>query len=337
MYVIIGGGIAGTTAAETIRARDAKAAITLISHEPHPLYSRVLLPSFIMGNVSREKVMMRTLADYRERRIDFLPGEEVARFDVNGRAVETKSGKKIPFKKLLIASGGRVIPWAPGLAAPNRVFRLQTLDDAERLRDFFARHPRGSAIVVGGGFIASELAEIFRARSYTVTFLVPENNFWEGKWEHRGNVEKLYAVWQKNGVNAILGDVVMTLERKGDGIRIRTVGGRAIEADCVVVGIGIERNIDFVPREMIASGGIGANDYLETSIPDIWVAGDVARHTEPARQFSATWSSAVLQGRIAAINMMGGHEAVPAIGAYSIGHFNAVLKLENNRASIIVR
>ena len=95
MYAIIGGGIAGTTAAETIRARDAKAAITLISHEPYPLYSRVLLPSFVMGSASREKLMMRSLADYRERRIDFLLGEDVTRIDRGGHSIEKQSGKKI--------------------------------------------------------------------------------------------------------------------------------------------------------------------------------------------------------------------------------------------------
>ena len=131
--MIVGGGIAGTTAAETIRQKDNDSSIALISLEPHFLYSRVLLPEFVKGEVGIDKVMLRSAADYQKNRIEVLLGEKVISLNLEERFAETNSGRKFEFKKLLLASGGEPEPLDFEKEAPESVFRLQTLEDAKKM------------------------------------------------------------------------------------------------------------------------------------------------------------------------------------------------------------
>ncbi|MBI2039210.1 MAG: FAD-dependent oxidoreductase [Candidatus Niyogibacteria bacterium] len=347
-YCIIGGGVAGTTAAETIRARDPEGEVLLVSAESHPLYSRVALPAYVMGELGRENVMMRTLRDYAARGIRFLSSERAVTADPENHRIGLASGAALDYDALLVASGGRLREWRTGAQADGRMFRLQTLDDAERLREFFKNYPAGGsadrtrrAVVIGGGLIALELAEIFRAKKFDVTFFVRGARFWDGKWIDPEDHGRLVAIWGKNGIEAIFGDTVAECVARGDGVMIRTKNGREIAADCVAAGIGIERNTDFLsgisgsPASGIFSEGIIVNEHLKTAMPDVWAAGDVAQCVENGvRRGSANWSTAVLQGRIAGANMTGGEEALRVGTRYSIGHFGAVLKLEDDRARI---
>ena len=159
-YLIIGGGVAGVVAAETIRGRAPMASIGILSNEIHPLYSRVLLPSYLKGKIPREKVFLRTLGDFTEKRIDLMLERSVRRVNAESKEVILAGGPIFSYDKLLIASGGRVNDFSAGSTDADVFFRLQTIDDADMLRASISEIR--SPLVVGASFIGLEFLELRR-------------------------------------------------------------------------------------------------------------------------------------------------------------------------------
>ncbi|MBI5787087.1 MAG: NAD(P)/FAD-dependent oxidoreductase, partial [Candidatus Niyogibacteria bacterium] len=334
-YLIIGGGIAGTAAAEAIRSKDSEGSVAVVSAEPHFLYSRVLLPEFVKGEVGLDKVMLRSEADYREKGIKIILGEKVAVLDLTARRAELASGEKLEFKKLLIASGGGPEPWIFEKEAPESIFRLQTLDDAKRMLAFFEERKSGEALVVGGGFIALELAEILAKRNFRTEIICREKSLWGGYLDDEC-LGFLKGVWAGHGITFVSEDEADSVKRENGRALIKTQKGRTFEADFVGVGIGIRRNLDFFPHLVVGplSGGAEVNEYLETGFPDVWAAGDAAYYPDlmtGKKRLCRTWSEAFMQGRVAGLNMArlrrqaGGKEVFKMIPAYSIGHFGQTI------------
>ncbi len=311
-YLIIGGGIAGTTAAETIRQKDKSGRIAVLSAEPHFLYSRVLLPEFIRGEAGLDKVMLRNAEDYKKNGIEIFLGEEAEKLNARELNLKTKSGKEFKAKKILIASGGRPKLWGVENQAPESVFRLQSLDDALRIKKFLSEHEAGKVFVVGGGFMALEFIEILKHYGWKITLLCKEKSFWPDFLDESG-FEILSDTWQKNGVEMIFGHKETELR------------DRIVQADFVGVGIGLERNLDFLPVAMLE-----VNKHLETAFPSVWAAGDVALYIDPfsgRKRFGGNWSGAFMQGRIAGLNMApapagqaGEKEVFKTISTYAITH-----------------
>ena len=157
-YLIIGGGIAGVTAAETIREKSPTGTIGIISGEPHLLYSRVLIPSFLKGRISRDQLFLRRAEDFTRRNIDLHLGQTAVSVDTKLKAVRLENGLVFRYKKLLVTSGGRVKPWGRKEDL-EFIYRMQTLDDADRIR---ARLPAlKSPLVIGSSFISLEFLEVF--------------------------------------------------------------------------------------------------------------------------------------------------------------------------------
>ena len=310
-YLIIGGGIAGTTAAETIRQKDKNGRIAILSSEPHFLYSRVLLPEFIRGEVGLEKVMLRNAEDYRKNGVEIFLGEEVEKLNMGELSLKTKSGKEFKAKKILIASGGRPKPWNLNTSSPKNIFRLQTLGDAERIKKFLSGRGAGEAVIIGGGFMALEFIETLIHYGWRIKLLCAKKSFWPGFFDERG-YEILSGVWSKNGVETVFNGKI-------------TSNGGELTADFVGVGIGLERNLDFMPHLVVGqlSGGVQVNEYLETGTSNVWAAGDVARYPDPfsgRKRIGGNWSGAFMQGRTAGFNMTGSKERFKTISVYSIGH-----------------
>ena len=232
-YLIIGGGIAGTTAAETIRQKDKLGSIGLISGEPHFLYSRVLLPEFVRGEIELDRVMLRTGDDYKKNGIEIFLGESAESFDPKRMVLKTDKGREIFSKKVLIASGGRPKLWNPEILKPEKIFRLQTLDDALKIKKFLSARLAGHAVVVGGGFMALEFIEILKHYGWKVLLLCAEKSFWPGYLDEKG-FEILADVWNENGVKTVFS--YGTKPHNFDG------------ADFIGVGIGLERNLNFLPH-----------------------------------------------------------------------------------------
>lgn len=327
-YLILGGGVAGTTAAETIRQKDKTGLIGLVSGEPYFLYSRVLLPKFIRGEVGIEKVMLRGAEDYKKNGIEIFLGEEVKNVDFASRSASLSSGKILSFKKLLVASGGHPKPLNPIVqhSMLDNVFRLQTLGDAQRIKNFLSTRPVGNALVIGGGFMALEFIEILKHYGWKITLLCKEERFWPDFLDENG-FSILSGVWAENSV-----------EFKGKTPQKGVLPLEFAGADFIGVGIGLERNLDFMRHLAVKppSGGIEVNEYLETGTPSVWAAGDVAVYPDffsGRKRTGGNWSGAFMQGRIAGFNMtrqnfasqnldgQAGEKSVfKSLSSYSIGH-----------------
>lgn len=157
-YLIIGGGIAGVTAAEAIRGEDPAGTIGILSDERHLLYSRVLLPSYLKKRIKRERVFLRTAKDFTRRRIDLYRDKAAIAVDIKRREVAAADGETFGYKKLLIASGGKTNR-LPADWGGEQAYGLQTLDDADRL--LVAIPNIREPLVIGSSFIALEFIEIF--------------------------------------------------------------------------------------------------------------------------------------------------------------------------------
>lgn len=343
-FLIIGGGIAGTTAAETIRRKNISSTLAIIEDEPHFLYSRVFLPAFSRGEIGLDKVMFRSLADYEKKRIDLYLSERAENVDFLRQECRTSSGSVFAYKKLLIAVGGRVAPWEFEDEAGDRLLRLQRLEDAERILALGRTGQLKRAVVVGAGFIALEFLNIFRAHGAEVTLLCREEHFWKGRVDREG-AKFFSAEFSKNRIEERPGDDIYRIGRTGRGLHIVTKQGMQIEADVVAIGIGIKRNMELGMGALQTGEGIKVNEFLETGTPNVWAAGDSAEYFDTYAgkwKTVGNWTHGFLTGKIAGVNMLGGREAFLSVPAYSITALGNVLTVvgeagEGENISTVVR
>lgn len=307
-YLIIGGGIAGTTAAEAIRGKDEQGTIAIISKEPCELYSRVLLPKFVEGALAREQIFLRKAEDYNKRNISLFSGQEATIVDVKRKEVRTRQGEVFFYKQLLIAAGGRVKPWRVEGSEEVPVTRFHTIADAETLR---AKVMEGSApkvVIVGGGFIALELLNALVPRGVTdIHLILPEKRFWDDYLDYEGSA-LIEQRLERTGVLLHPHETATSTRIREDGtIAVFTSRQTSYPADILVVGIGLDRELETFSGSGIEVGrGVMTNEFLETAAADVWAAGDIAEFFHPVfgkRILIGNWNNAFLQGRIAGLNM----------------------------------
>ncbi len=321
-YIIIGGGVAGTTAAETIRGRDAVASILIIGAERHPLYSRVILPHVVRGKVTEEKAFLRTVDSYKEKRIDFRAGVAATAVDTTARSVRLSDATSVTYEKaLLIATGGTPRKLTLPGADEADILYFQTYEDAQRLID---AQKASSAVVYGGGFIGLECLMSFAHAGIRTTAVVRGNGFFSRVIDASGS-EMIGRTLEQNGItldtDTEIKGITVTREKK----TVYLSRGGPLECDAVAAGIGLELYTDFLKDSGIHLGfGVLANEYLRTSAPDVYVAGDVAEIMDPFAHVSRTvgnWQNALFQGKIAGANMTGVEEKYEALTSYSISCF----------------
>lgn len=325
-YVIIGNGVAGTTAAEALRKGDPNSRIALIGEEPHPLYNRVALPPYLKQAVPLAKVMIKDLDWHRKLRIDLFLETRVTRIDLAGRAVHTNQGQAFPFDKLLVATGGTPrlfkVPGAEGVAG---VHHFQTLDDTHRIIAAAAVGRR--AVVVGGSYIAYELAEGFRSRGLDVVWLIRGPRFLRKVLDEAGG-HLVDRIARAHGVEIIYGEEVASVEAKGGRLHaVVTTGGRRLQADLVGAGLGLQLNTELLAGTGIdVDAGIVTDGCLTSSHTDVYAAGDVAQFfdvTVSAHHTMGTWNNAATHGRVAGHNMLGQRETYESIPTYTSGLFDS--------------
>lgn len=316
-YVIVGGGIAGTTAAEELRKLDADAEITLISEEHHPLYSRVLLPHYLKDKVPRERVFLKKESWYEEQGIEWLRGISVAALDVKNKHVELSDGRELSYDKLLIATGGdvRTLP-----SDKRGVSYLRTLDDADHLDQLLRELPKGArAGIYGGGFIACEYLNLFAHHGLPTTIAFRGSHFWSGILEREvGEFLNVHLV--ARGVEVRAGEEYVKALGDREISGFMTTSGKC-ECSVLGVGIGIEREDAWMRKAGVKTGsGILCNEFLETDLPDIFAAGDVAHYfdTHVGRHVVVgNWMNAQMQGRAVAQSMAGERAAFSLVSSYA--------------------
>jgi NADPH-dependent 2,4-dienoyl-CoA reductase/sulfur reductase-like enzyme len=319
-YVIVGNGVCGIEAALAVRRRDAEARISVVSDEHDHFYSRPALMYVFAGQTSLRDTEPYDRGLYERLRFERVRGR-VAALDTAGKSLRFEDGRPLGYDRLLLAVGSRArpAPW-PG-AAGRGLHYFVTLQDLEGL-DREAR-PGMRAVVVGGGLIGVEVAEILLARGLAVTFVIRENWYFPLALDEREAAMVAEHV-RAHGVDVRLGANVAGIGRGADGalsaVRLEAAphavaepGSPALaEAPCdlLVCAIGVVPNTGFLAASglrLSKGGAIEVDGGLRTSDPDVWAAGDCANVTwaDGSRRPEQLWYTARDQGRVAAASMLG--------------------------------
>jgi NAD(P)H-nitrite reductase large subunit len=319
-YVIVGNGYAGTTCAEQLRKNDSSASIALFTDEAYPLYNRIALPPLLRKQVTEPKVIIRNLEWHEKHNIDLHLETRVDRVVAVERYV-IANGKGYEYDALLIATGGRPNRAAePGGEDAHNLFNFQFMDDTKAISEYL-EHSK-SAVAIGGSFIAYELAEAFTSRGMETHWLVRGPRFLRRMLDDEA-AGMLHDAALADGVHLYFNEEVKEYVRaNGVVTKLITKNGLEIPADCFAVGLGLTMNTELAEQAgaEIAAGGIRCDDRLETRVPGIFAAGDVADFDDPIAELHyrmGTWNNAGAHGKVVATNMAGGDERYHDIPEYS--------------------
>jgi len=329
-YLIIGGGLAGDGATQGIRELDTEGSIGMISMEPDPPYMRPNLSKGLWKGRPVEKIWRKT----EERGAKLHLNCKVVRLDPAKKHVLDSGGDEYSYDKLLLATGGSPnhLPFGNG-----HIIYYRNFQDYQHLRALTEQGDR--FVVIGGSFIGSEIAAALTMVGKKVTMVFPEGSISENIFP--GDLSNfLNDYYREKGVEVVTGDTAASVQKEGDRIAVRTGSGRAFEADGVVAGIGIHPNLDLAKEAGLkVDNGIVVNERLETSLPDIYAAGDVANFFHSAlekRTRIEHEDNAVQMGKAAGRNMAGAGEPythVPMfysdlfdLGYEAVGEMNSRMK-----------
>ena len=309
--VIIGGSLAGASAAIAIREQSIDANVTLLGAEAGLPYERPpLSKGYLRGAVAFEKLLVRSAQFYAAQSINLMLGSRVTGIDASRRIVHVAGGARVPYDSLLIASGVRNRrPQIPGIDLEG-VHSLRDVGDADRLRA--EMRPGRNAVVAGMGFIGSEVAASLRHEGLEVTAIDP-GTAPLARILGEAVGATLAALHESYGVRTIFGDSVAAIEGHGRVEAVTTQAGLRIPCEIVVMGIGVEPAVDFLEgSDVRVDNGVVVDEYCATNVAGIYAAGDVANHYHPVfgRHIRVEhWQNAMRQGAAAAPNMLG--ELVP--------------------------
>lgn len=309
-FLIVGAGLAGASAVEGIREHDSKGSITIIGAEDHLPYNRPPLSKKLwFGKKEVKDIFIHNQDFYDQNGVTFFAGRRVLFLDVKNKTASDSQGESHRFEKLLLATGGTPtrLPIPGGDLAGLCYYRV--LDDYERMKSAAAQGK--SAVIIGGGFIGSEMAAALCINKLNVTMIYPSKQLCDRVFpEDLGMaMERLY---QSRGIRILKGQKPLSFEQKGDRFVVQTSGGEKLTSDLVIVGVGIKPTVELAEHAGLATGdGIIINEYLQTAHPDIYAAGDNARFPSQALGQSRRmehWDNALNQGKHAGQNMAGAHD-----------------------------
>ena len=306
-FLLLGGGLASATAAETLREQGATERILIVSNEPVPPYERPPLSKrYLLGKATADTLEVLSLERYRELGIDLLLETSVTSIDPLNHTVATDRGELIGYRKLLIATGARANRLEVPGSGLDGIFRLRTLADADALRTSAATARR--ALIVGGSFLGMEVAATLSELGLSVTIIDQEARLFS-KLETAEVSAFLLDLFTRRNVKVRLSEAVASFEGDDRVRGIVTDRGAKIACDLVVLSVGVTPNIELLDGSGIDCGdGILVNRQLQSSDPDVFAAGDVANVYDPGLGRHSRvehWDSAVKQGRTAARNMLG--------------------------------
>lgn len=302
--VVVGGGLAGASAVGTLRDEGFDGRIVLIGDETFPPYERPPLSKGFLRGEEPGPLLIRPADWYEENDVELRLGVRAERLLPSERVVELADGARVPFDAAVIATGARPRrPPIPGIDLEG-VFELRSIGDAERLRA--AAVDAGRAVLVGMGFIGAEVAASFRQIGLEVTVVeflaVPLERVLGPRLG--GVIEALH---RDHGVEIVFGEGAERFEGRDRFEALVTTGGRTIEGDLAVVGIGVEPVTEVAGPELGTAGGIPVDAALRTAVPGVFAIGDVARHDHPV--FGPVrvehFDKAIRQGETVARNILG--------------------------------
>lgn len=309
-YVIVGGGLAGASAVQGIRELDAVGVILLVSEENHLPYDRPPLSKKLwFGKQKVEDIFLHDSIFYDQHAVTLVLGAKAARLDPDAKTLTTSKGETYGYGQLLLAMGCKPRPLTISGGDLEGICYYRNLDDYLRTRSAAAEGK--SAVIVGGGFIGSELAAALNINKLHVTMIFPSALLCDRVFpDYLGRaVQQRY---REKGVRMLASDKPVSFSKSGGKFITRTEKGETIESDIVIVGVGVIPEIELAKNgELEVGNGIVVNEYLETSRSDIYAAGDNAFFPyrvlgQPMR--IEHWDHALNQGKWAGRNMAGAHE-----------------------------
>ncbi len=309
-YVIVGSGLAGVSAVKGVRREDESGTVLMIGAEEALPYNRPpLSKDLLLGDKTLDEIRIEKKDFYREQGVKLELGTRVVDVYPEKKVVGTESGTSYGYGKLLLATGGRPRKLKIPGGEEDGIYYYRDLEDYKRLKEDLDSSDR--AIVVGGGFIGSEMAAGLHLNGLRVSIVFPEEYLLERIFpgELAGMIQEDYI---DRGVNVLNTDTPKSIQ-KADGLyRVETKGGEELTGDLVVVGIGISP-ADQLGEEagLEVFDGIGVDRYLRTTDSSVYAAGDVAYFPYLAREDCTRvehWDHAIKQGRTAGRNMAGGEK-----------------------------
>ncbi|MBI1213362.1 MAG: Rieske 2Fe-2S domain-containing protein [Alphaproteobacteria bacterium] len=318
--VIIGGGAAGFAAAEMLRRQKFEGSITLLSNDEAPPVDRPnLSKDYLAGTAPEEWVPLRETTYYKDNNIDLRLRADVVEIDRKQRQVLLRSGDRVAYNKLLLATGAEPIRLPlPGFDAPI-VHTLRSLDDCRQI--IAAARDSRRVVVIGASFIGLEVAAALRQREIETHVAAPEKRPMERVLgpEMGDFIRKLH---EEHGVQFHLDDPVVAIEAK----QIKLQSGAVLEADLVIAGVGVKPRVELAEKAGLAiDRGVKVDAYLQTSDPNIYAAGDIARWPDPHSGADIRvehWVVAERQGQTAALNMIGIKEKFDQVPFFWSQHYD---------------
>jgi NADPH-dependent 2,4-dienoyl-CoA reductase/sulfur reductase-like enzyme len=305
-YVIIGAGPAGVVAAETLRRCDPAGVVTLIGEEPEPPYSRMAIPYLMAEDVGEDGTHLRHGAGHFEGLGIQVRRDRVTGVSPEAKTVALEGGESLSYDRLLIATGSSATrPPIPGMDLPG-VENCWTLEDARKIAARMA--PGKRVVLMGAGFIGCIVLQALAERDLKVTVVEMAERMLPRMMDETGG--EMIARWcESRGVTVRTGTQITGVEAVGDGFRLDLKDGAALAADLVICATGVRPNIGFLDGSGIATEtGVLADHHLETNLPGIYTAGDVAQGPDFSTGETAIHAiqpTATEHGRIAALNMAG--------------------------------
>jgi NADPH-dependent 2,4-dienoyl-CoA reductase/sulfur reductase-like enzyme len=318
--VIVGGGAAGVAAAEMVRRRGYDGPVALISADADPPVDRPnLSKDFLAGEAQDDWIPLWPNDFYVEKRIELVLGRRVVSIDPAQRTVHLDDGSDRPYGSLLLATGADPVRLTISGATDGQVHYLRSFADSRILVERAATARK--VVVIGASFIGLEVAASLRARGLSVDVVAPDST----PLERVMGVEVgrfVRSLHEAQGVTFHLGQTVARV----DGRDVTLSGGGRLDCDFLVAGVGVKPMSAIAEQAGLAMDrGIAVNEYLETSAPGIFAAGDVARWPDPhtgERIRVEHWVVAERQGQVAARNLLGGRERFDAVPFFWSQHYD---------------
>ena len=304
---IIGNGISGVSAARHVRKHNSEARITIISSETDHFFSRTALMYIYMGHMGYKETKPYEDGFWAKNRIDLLKAH-ISQIDFRQKTLQSSKGENISYDKLVLALGSssNKFGW-PGqdLEGVGGLYSYQDLEQMEKFSPGLKR-----AVIVGGGLIGIEMAEMFHSRHIPVTFLVREDAYWNMVLPKEES-EMVTREILKNGIDLRLETELKEIVDDGTGKCKAVVTNKGETIECGYVGLtaGVHPNVKWLKdTELDVDRGIKVNKNLETNIKDVYAIGDCAQVTEAAegrRPIEAIWYTGRMMGEICAYNILG--------------------------------
>jgi 3-phenylpropionate/trans-cinnamate dioxygenase ferredoxin reductase subunit len=328
-HVIIGDGIAGSSAAETVREADPDADVTVITDEGEALYNRILIKEFAKGKLPAAPISIHDPDWYEERDIDLQLNTHVTTVDTDAHEVHTHAGETYAYDNLLVATGGTPTQLPVGNSDAEGIHHFWTFEDARAIKEGAEAADRG--VVVGAGLLGIDLAAICGAQDVEADYLMRGECWWRYALSPDG-AEIIHDALREKDVTPVFDSGVDHFETDDDGHVTAAVdpNGDRYEAQFVGAAIGLDFNTEFLQdTDLELDYGIVTDEHMRTNVEDVYAAGDITQFHDVLlgeRAQNGAWGSAKEQGSIAGANMVADWdepaETFEWVSSYSITHFD---------------